>query len=388
MNSQTFSLIGYLSVLLWLGVPALWFLCKRFPWACAASLVIVLLALGLAKINSSYHVDRIAPDLSQQQKSAQELADAKRKAAEKARSEDVADVRFAEDGADDFLDKAGLDEADLKYMDKLDSQAEPEWKKAKKTRGSEEPQTGDVDDLVGGENAIAGVKAETLEKQEEKPPILMSEAHMALAHRLDQLNLSAIKVMILLAVIMLLVDYLGRANVYALAILPLPLPSAWLAAVTPVPPVVQRPRQPRRTVSDELAWLVKRGDCFVYLTDDASSAQAIPASLPRLGKTSRPVEVLRVQESRLIDDTFVFEALWYGRACFVVDSADRATALMRHLIDSLNKRKAARAQVRQTVHIVWDLARPLSAQEQQDIERLAKATGFSLFITRPSPSSP
>lgn len=387
MNSQTFSLIGYLSVLLWLGVPALWIMRKRLPWACAAALALACVAFGLAKINSMQHVDRIAPDLSQQQKSAQELAEAKRKAAEKVRSEDVADVRFAEDGADDFLDKAGMDEADLKYMDKLDNNAEPDWKKAKKTRGSEKPQTGDVDDMVGGEDAIAGVRSESLEKQEEKPPILMSDAHMAIAHRLDQINLNTIMVMMLLAVIMVLVDYLGRANVYAHAVFPLPLPSSWLTAVTPLPAVV-RPSPPRRSLGEELAWIAKRGDCFLYLTDDAASAKSIPDSLPRLGKSARPVEVLRVQESRHIDDTFVFEALWYGRACFVVDSAERAAALMHHLREALGKRKAARAHVRQSVHIVWDLARPLSAQDLQDFERLAKATGFSLFLTRSSPSSP
>lgn len=382
MNASSFSFLGYLSVLLWLGVPLLWLMRRRLKrplWLCPAALLLALLALLFAKINSETHVDRIEPDRSAQMQSQRAAEEAKRKAVEASRSGDVADVRFAEDGSGDFLDKAGMDEADLKYMDSLDGGAEPEWKKKKKTRGEAADGDSSLDSMLGGDEAIEGVKAEALEEKNERPPILMSDTDMAMAHRLDGLNLHVIQILILLAVLMIAIDYLGRANVHAEAILPLPLPSAWLNAVAVMPPVVLRSAPARRDMPRELAWLAKRGDYFVYLTDNAAAAAAVPSSLPRLGKSWGSVDVLRADGER-IDDDFVFEALWYGRSCFVVDSPERAVRMFGHFLELLEARKKVRARVNQTVHVVWDLKRPLSQQDAVMFAKLAQATGFSLFL--------
>ena len=375
MNGNSFSLIGYLSVLLWLGVPLLWLLRKRSHWVFPAALVLALVSLMFATINSKTHVNRIEADVSVRKQSQSVTDDMKRKAAEESRGGAVADIRFAEDGTGDFLDKAGMDEADLKYMDKLDGAAEPEWKKKKKTRSGAGDGDGSLDAALGGDEAIDGVKTEALEAKQEKPPILMSDAHLAMAHRLDGLNLTVIRAMILLAVLMLCVDYLSRANVYAQAIMPLPLPSSWLNAFTAIPPVVSRSTPPRRDMSGELEWLAKRGDCFVFLTDDASS---VPTFLPRIGKARRPVDVLRVS-GESISDEFVFEALWYGRSCFVVDSPERAERMFSRFLELLEERKKVRARVSQTAHLVWDLKRPLADDELASFFRLAKTTGFSLL---------
>jgi hypothetical protein len=375
MNGNSFSLIGYLSVLLWIGVPLLWLLRRRSHWLCPAALVLALVSLLFATINSKSHVNRIEEDGSARKQSAIVSEDTKRKAAEESRGGAVADIRFAEDGTGDFLDKAGMDEADLKYMDKLDGAAEPEWKKKKKTRSGAGDGDGSLDAALGGDQAIDGVKNEALEVKQEKPPILMSDTHLAMAHRLDGLNLTVIRVLVLLAVLMLVVDYLSRANVHAQAILPLPLPSSWLNSFTAIAPVVSRSSPPRRDMPCELAWLAKRGDCFVFLTDDAS---AVPTSLPRLGKTRRPVDVLRVNGEG-ISDEFVFEALWYGRSCFVVDSPERAERMFSRFLELLEERKKVRARVSQTAHLVWDIKRPLSDAELADFSRLAKVTGFSLL---------
>lgn len=372
MNGNSFSLLGYLSVLLWIGVPILWLLRKRSRWVCPAALVLALVSLLFAMINSKTHVNRIEADASAQVRSQSVTEDAKRKAIEQSRGGNVADIRFAEDGAGDFLDKAGMDEADLKYMDSLDGASEPEWKKNKKTRSVAGEGDGSLDAVLGGDKAIDGVKTEALEEKQEKSPILMSDAHLAMAHRLDGLNLSVIRILILLAVLMLVVDYLSRANVYAQAIMPLPLPSSWLNSFTAIPPVVSRSTPPRRDMPGELAWLAKRGDCFVLLTDDASS---VPESL---GKSRRPVEILRVDGEGISDD-FVFEALWYGRSCFVVDSADRAARMFSRFLELLEERKKVRARVSQTAHVVWDLKRPLTEAQLADFSRLAESTGFSLL---------
>jgi hypothetical protein len=98
--------------------------------------------------------------------------------------------------------------------------------------------------------------------------------------------------------------------------------------------------------------------------------------LPRLGKKRRPVDVLRVDG---ISDEFVFEALWYGRSCFVVDSPERAVRMFSRFIELLEERKKVRARMSQTAHVVWDLKRALPDKELADFSRLAKATGFSLL---------
>lgn len=382
MNGNSFSLFGYLSVLLWIAVPLLWFMRKRSRWLCPAAFALALFALLFAKINSENHVNRIEPDRSAQMEAARAEAEAKSKAAAEARGEDVADIRFAEDDAGDFLDKAGMDEADLKYMDKLGDESEPEWKKAKKTRSGAGDDDGSLDAMLGGDEVIGGVKAEALEEKQEKPPILMSDADMAMAHRLDRINLNVIQALTLLAVLMLAVDYLGRANSYGEAFMPIPLPSVWRNAVTPIPPLVVRPTQARRDILRELEWLAKRGDNFVYLTDDPAAAAAVPTSLTRLGKKLCPVDVLRVDDKR-INDEFVFESLWYGRSCFVVNSQERASQMLARIMELMEKRKKARARVRQTVHVVWDLKLPLSERESDNFTRLATATGFSFFACRP-----
>ena len=384
MNGNSFSLLGYLSVLLWVIVPLLWLMrrCwKRSMWLCPAALGLALVSLLFAKINSETHVNRIEPDRSAQMENQRAAEEAKRKAVEESRSGDVADIRFAEDGSGDFLDKAGMDEADLKYMESLDGGAEPEWKKKKKRRSGAGVEEGSLDSMLGGEQAMDGVEAPVLEEKNKRPPILMSDADLAMAHRLDGLNLNVIRALILMAVLMLVVDYLGRANVYAEAVMPLPLPSSLPNAITVIPPVVVRSAPARRDMPGELAWLAKRGDCFVYLTDDASAA--VPQTLPRLGRSGCPVDVLRLDGERISDD-FVFEALWYGRSCFVVDSPERAGRMFARFLELLEERKKVRARVNQTVHVVWNLKRPLSERELDSFSRLAKATGFSLFVSRDS----
>lgn len=381
MNANFFSLYGYISVLLWLAVPVLWWLSwrrRQFRWICPAALVAALLALALAKINSETHVNRIQPDQSAQLEAARAKTEAKRKAMEATRGDEVADVRFAEDGAEDFLDKGGMEDADLKYMESLGEGAEPEWKKKKKSRGESGEEKKGLD-AIGGDQAVKGVDSSNFEEKKELAPIFMSEAHKVMADRLDNLNHTVIEVIAVLAVLMCLLDYLARANVYALAFFPLPLPSVLPNSISPHAPLVDRGAKPRRSLSDELAWLAKRGDCFLLLTDDPATAAAVPATLPRFGKSFRPVEVLSANHPRITDD-FAFEALWYGRCCLVVDSPERAHRIFARFLELMEQRRLVRAKVRQSAHVLWDLSHPPAPDQLAAFERLAKSTGLSLFL--------
>lgn len=375
MNPNSFSILGYLSVLLWLAVPVLWLLRKRFTLPGWLALALAVCSLIFAKINSSAHVNRIEVDRSEETVNQLDEAAAKRKAIEKARSGEVADIRFAEDGNDDFIDVAGLDDTDKKYVDSVDESAEPAWKGKKKTRGESGKEDGDLEDEIGGEEVISGVKSKTLEKEERKP-IFMSEPQMLLANRLDGMNINATYFALVLGLIILIVDYLSRSNNYARAAFPLPLPASWFNAFNPFPPVVQRPNPARRSLVAELEWLAKRGDVFVCFTKDAS---AIPDVLPRCGKLLGEIDVIHVNEDR-ISDEFIFDSLWYGRSCFVLDSQERIYRLFGYIYAQLDQLCVVRAHTKCNVHIVWNIDAPLHKDDIAAFENLARKTGFSLFI--------
>lgn len=385
MNPQIFSTIGYVSVLLWLGMLLLWAVhAVRRPrrWLCHVALVVGLAALVCAKTNSMTHVNRIQVDRSEELAAAQKLQEEVRKAREKARAEDVAQVRFAEDDATDFLDTAGMDDAEKKYLEHVGGeQAVPAWKQQKKTRSSAR-EDGSLEGMLElGAEEEGGMDAGALVEEETVDPILMSDKDKGLANRLDGANLNVIRWLLLIGVGLVVLDYLRRANVYEEAYWPLPLPSALVNSQTPVPVVWALPVSARRSVPQELAWLSRRGDAFVYLTDDTGAADVLPEQMCRLPRGRCPVDVLRVKDGdALVDDTFIFEALWYNRASFVVDSVARAEALLEHVVEELRGRKETRARVRQTVHIVWDVSCPMPEALRAELVALARVTGLSLVV--------
>lgn len=383
MNWNYFNTLGYLSVILWISMPLLWLVHSRMKprrWLVHIALLCGIVALVLAKINSKSHVALIQQDQSERLADLQAEKDAKLKAALEDRGEDVADIRFAEDDANDFLDRAGMDESDLKYLDKINRDAAPAWKAGKKTRsaGSDDA---DLEDLIGAEEQTEGVATEELENSAQAAPILMSAKDKAMANRLDSLNLKTIRFLIFLGIIFVVLDYLRRANIYREAYLPLPLPGSWTNSMTPPPAIEARPPSPRRSMADELAWMTRRGETFLYLTDDPAKAGKLPDALPKFGRKRWTTELIKVSEDkRELNTEFVFECLWYGRASFVVDSASSATALLDDFLTRLEKRKSARARTRRTVNIVWDLSEPIPEPTEQAFARLAGPTGFSLLL--------
>ncbi len=377
MNANSFSILGYLSVLLWLAVPVLWFLRRRFILPGWLALALALLSSVLATINSRTHVSRIQAEVIETSADALMQEAAKRKAVEDARSGEVADIRFAEDGAGDFIDKAGMDDADRKYLESLDESKDPAWKNQKKSRGGAGEESADLDDMIAGEEPTKSLSTDAIpEEKATSVPIIMSEPHVATAQRLNTINLNLSFYSILLGIIIFVLDYLARANSYSRASFPLPLPASWRNAFTPLPVIVARPEKPRRNLTEELAHLARRGDAFICFTKDAT---ALPETLPTLGNSSRPIDILRVDSER-ISDTFVFESLWYRRSCFVVDSPQRIQTLFAGILKQLELRHIARARTRRNVHIVWNLDQPPSEKDLALFKHFARSTGFSLFL--------
>jgi len=384
MNPGVFSFWGYLSILLWLAVPALWVLHHmRRPrrWLCHFAVIVALAAWLFAKINSETYVNRIQIDRSEEIAAAQARQEAARRAAEESRAGEVAQVRFAEDDGADYLDTAGMDEADRKYIATFDEEAVPEWKKQKKSRSRTSKQDDSLEAMIDTTvEKEEGVDADVVETAAAEP-IMMPEKQVMLANRLDGWNLKWTRLLMLLGVGVVMVDYLKRANSYEEAYLPIPLPSRLVNDLAPLPPVRAFPGKPRRTMPEELEWILRKGETFLYLTDDKQAASQLPARTWRMPRVRLlHTDIIHVSDDNPVASDFVFETLWYGRSSFVVDSAERVQALVSRMMELLEERKTSRAHVRQTVHVVWDLPAPPTDEIVAEFERLGSATGVVLVM--------
>lgn len=392
MNWQIFSIVGYLGVALWMSVLLLWLVYwyRQQPWLRHLATALTLVAFVCAKVNSTTHVNRIQTLPAGQLTLQESRQDLIRQTALDGRSGEVAQITFAEDAQGEFFDRAGMDEADLKYLGSAEKSAVPEWQRQKKTRTQDAAKDASpeeqLDAQIGGAEVTTGVDVGIPDEAAKNPLLLMSEADVATANRLDRWNLATTRFLVLAAVLILAADYLRRANIYARASLPLPLPSVWLNSMTPMPPLVIRPQPPRRSIPAELEWLARRGDSFVYLTDNPATASAALTHLETHPKRRQPPQILRVADGKdCVSDEFVFESLWFGRGSFVVDSAARVESMLAHFTAQLEERRTTRAKVTQTAHVVWDLSSSLPEATRETFVKLAQATGFSLTIATLTP---
>ena len=327
-------------------------------------------------------MNRIQVDRSAQiedQMKRQELA---RQAAQQAREDEVAQIRFAEDASGDFLDKAGMDAADIKYMDSFADGDVPAWKREKKERsaGAEDDS---LEAMIGAADEAEGMAVDAIMEEAPEDPILMSDSDKLAADRLDAANLMTIRILLVIGFVFLGWDYLRRLNRDQDAYFPLPVPSSWADGLTPRDPVTVRSPQARGTIRDDLNFVTKRGESFVYMTDDKSAAQQVQDTAYRLPLGFSPVQILNVGEHNgTMNDEFVFETLWYGRNSFVVDSASRAERMLHSFLELLAQRKETRAHTRQTVHVVWDIQQPIPDSIRQRFANLGRVTGYRLMICK------
>ena len=373
-NMEYFSLSGYASILTWAGGLVLLlvhFIFKSRQVICHLALVISLVAFALAKFNSLTYVNKIQPDLSQQKAELEAKIAAKQQEVLDDRGTQVAQIRFAEDGQDEFLDRAGLDEEDLETIDQIREELTPEWKQEKKTLSSPAP-----------DSAGEGMDTSFVKNSIEDQPVTMLEIDMMRANQYDTLNLLIIKTLIGLSLLVIIYDYLRRHNLYEVAYFPIKIPSVLANLITPYPPVIDRSRQSRRSVAEELAWLTKRGDSFVYFSSNPENIkQAEEILVPFSEKKKDSLQVIKTVNAECSDD-FVFENWWFGRASIIVDNANRAESMVQKFIQLLGGRKSTRAKIRQTAHLVWDLDFPIPTDTQVRLEQLAARTGFSLLICK------
>jgi hypothetical protein len=138
-------------------------------------------------------------------------------------------------------------------------------------------------------------------------------------------------------------------------------------------------------VISELKFMIRRGDTFLYMTDKPEAASSVPSVMHRLPFMKGRVEVLPADfEGQPVSSDFIFDALWFGRCSFTVDSSGQAEDLLIDFVGLLEDRKASRARARHSVHLVWDMAEEPSDVLKQNISILGPSTGFSLFVCSPA----
>ena len=373
-NMDYFSLSGYASVMALVLVFTLWFIhfiFKPQQIVCYLAMGMAIMAFSLGKHNSLTYVNKIQPDRSQQKAELEAKIAAEQQAVLDQRGEQVAQIRFAEDAEDEFLDRAGLDDEDLENLDNIREELTPDWKREKKKRSAS---------TEGSEGE--GMDTAAIEESAEPEPIVMLEADLMRANHFDYWNLQISKWCMGLGLLIILYDYIRRHNRYESAYFPLKIPSALANLVTPYPSVVDRSSKPRRSVPEELVWLTKRGDPFVYFSSNSANTKEVDEALVSFfGKKKNSLQIIKTGTSAFTDN-FAFESWWFGRSSVIVESKERSESMIGSFLDLLEGRSSTRARVRQTAHLVWDLDSPIPNEIKNRLEQLAARTGFSLLLCK------
>jgi hypothetical protein len=374
-NTQIFGLIGYISIGVALLVPLCWlfhWMAKRKKWMVHIALFFAIVAFGLAKYNSLVYVGNIEEDMSEQMAAAAKREADKRRKLEKERESEVAKIRFAEDDAGDFIDKGGMDETDLRLHG------------LKKKERSEK---GSVDNSLTGsintEEKKDGMKTEDLEENVE-PSAVLKRKDYDLAQLVDGLNLKTIRWLIMLTLCYIFIDYLKRGNKKDQAYFPIPLPSSWFNAFTPLHAPINEAIKRTKPVIKDLRSFAKRNETFLYLSD-SNLVDSIPETLPKFMNKKNPMDILPLSyKDNPIHEDFIFESLWYARSSFYSDDIDDSKSLLIHFISLMAERKEARAHTIQNVHIIWDFTEPLPENTCKLFSQLGNETGIYLHILTPT----
>ncbi len=390
MNYEIFSSVGYFSIAIAATVPLFWFfhwVSKRKKWLVHFSLLVALLAFGFAKYNSKFYVERIQEDESERIAADAKKEEKRLRKLEEERADDVAQIRFAEDGDEDFIDRGGMDETDLRLhgLKEEKKKSDPLANMEKKERSQKETTDNSLTNSINSKEKKEGAKAGQLEKKAE-PSAILKAKDMQLANLIDSLNLKFIRWLMLISVIYIIIDYCKRGNKKDQSYFPLPLPSYFFNTFTPLhAPIADNSESERKKpVLKELLTNCKRNEPFLYMSD-SNVIDSLPNTAPRFMKKYFSIDILPLQyENTRVHDDFIFESLWYARCCFFSKDSDEAQTLLVHFIPLMAERLEARAFTKQNVHIVWDFSEPLPDNTIKLFSQLGNATGIYLHLLNPT----
>ena len=229
--------------------------------------------------------------------------------------------------------------------------------------------------LQMGKQRRDGGQAAPVTPAEQKPVRTYQESQLLEANQLDRWNLLITRGTLLLALLVLVADYLARFNHTTGNSYPLPIAGPWLDRLAPKSRTLLAGQL---DLKGYLETAVRRGETFLYFS--ATDPWPAPA-LPRLGKYW---PLAKLVYGKPADAEFYFNAVWFNRYCIVILAGD-ALAVLSQLQLFLEWRTFTKAATRQTVHVVWDLPTAPPEPLLQNLIALGGETNFR-FVLKSAPA--
>ena len=387
------------------AVVVAWAVQRREVPLAFAMLLVSLVAFGLGRWNSD-NVSMIREDRSAELAAARQRQLAARRAeAQKLRSR-AADIRFAEDDANDAMDAAGYSDQEL---EKLESSAEPEYRR----RGKRQRNPNQIDEsLPAIDAAVAG-----LDDDDAPPYRYLPGDDYVLANQLDLMNRFAVWLTLVTALLLAAVEYLRRFNDTFGSILPLPIANRTIDAIwakthsvlllnrgdaealgtdgTSTPSSASSAfsalKSSSQPVAEYLETAVRKGESFIVFTrkDPWPERTHLPR-LPGTGRLRALGKIAARAGEPACEPELVLESAWYGRYAFVLLAdgyAGPAAEALGEIMNMLQMRLRTRARARRSVHLVWDVPEAPPAEVVKELAFLCRETNLKLVAVADDPGA-
>lgn len=391
---EIFAIGVWAAIVAALAVVVIWAIQKREAPFAFAMLLVAVAAFGLGRWNSG-NVSMIREDRSAELAAARQRQIDARQAEVRELQSKAADIRFAEDDANDGLDAAGYSQQDLA---KLKAAKEPEYRK----RGKRRRDPSKIDEELD--------LAEVADQPKDDTPQYryLPGNDYVLANQLDLMNRFVVYLTLVTALLLASVEYLRRFNNTFGSILPLPIANRAIDAIWAKTHSVLLKKQiddkdteaqrdltttdtasacsglnsASTTVADYLETAARKGESFILLTrEDPWPSRVSLGRLPIAGGLWPLRKITGRAGEPACEPPLVFESAWYGRYAFVL-LAERyegpAAETLAGIMGLLHMRHRTRAKARRSVHVVWDLPDPPPAEVVRELAFLCRETNLKL----------
>ncbi len=377
----------WLAVFAALGVVVLWAIIGKEVPVVFAALILSIAAFGLGMWNSD-NVDTIELDRRA------EIASARRRQM-LARQEEVrklkskaADIRFAEDNANDALDLAGYKHKEVKTLTAGDANspdAPGDYAYRRDGKRLRDPNKIAGDDLLteavkdqaaGGRRLAGGAR-------------LLPGPDYVLAGQLDKINRFAVRLTLVVSLMLAAVEYLRRFNFTFGSILPMPIACRAIDSLWPKTHSVYLHAPNGRAVREYLETAVRKGESFICL----APADPWPGEDISLGRL--PIrgpwclrKIACAPGDAAYGSGFIFESAWFRRYAFVILAEELdgpLRAFLGDVIEKLHMRRHTRAAAARTLNLLWALPVPPPGEMLEELTFLCRETNLKLVLASSAP---
>jgi hypothetical protein len=383
----------FVAFLIWLAafaalaVVVLWAVLRKEIPAAFLAMILSLVAFGLAMWNSdnvsAIEEDRTAEIEAARRRQIEARRTERQKEIRKLRGK-AADIRFAEDDANDVMDLAGYRKAEAQKLAAEANQPDYAYRLAgKKAR--------DPNKVRKAEDILTKAVSDEAEKRALFGPAarMLPGADYVRANQLDALNRFAVRLTLAVAVILAGVEYLRRFNLTFGSILPMPIACRAIDSLWPKTHTVYLQTPDGRALRHYLQTAVQKGESFLCFApeDPWPGERAAIDRLPIRGLWPLRKIVCRPGDPAYGSD-LIFESAWYGRYCFVIlaDAFDKPlSALLGDILAALRMRRHTRAAAARTLNLAWHLPAPPPPETLQELAFLCRETNLKLVLASAQP---